>query len=93
MRAIGPSALANFFWTLKIERTASKVYRTANEARADVVDHITHFYNPRRRHSKLGYISPMEFEVRAKPVHPAVHQTGSGSKSWRFQNGDCLMGI
>ena len=42
-----------------------KVYRTRDEARADVFDYIERFYNPRRRHSKLGYISPMEFEARA----------------------------
>lgn len=43
----------------------SKVYRTQNEARADVFDYIEHFYNPRRRHTKLGYISLMELEARA----------------------------
>ncbi|WP_420006256.1 IS3 family transposase [Arenibacterium sp. LLYu02] len=53
------------FSSLKTERTARKVYRTRNEARADVFDYIERFYNPRRRHSKLGYISPMEFEARA----------------------------
>lgn len=31
----------------------------------DVFDYIERFYNPRRRHSKLGYLSPMEFEARA----------------------------
>ena len=30
-----------------------------------VFDYIERFYNPRLRHSKLGYISPMEFEARA----------------------------
>ncbi|WP_233577677.1 IS3 family transposase [Paracoccus yeei] len=59
------SAMESFFSTLKTERTASKVYRTRNEARTDVFDYIERFYNPRRRHSKLGYISPMEFEARA----------------------------
>ena len=59
------SAMESFFSTLKTERTASKVCRTRNEARADVFDYIERFYNPRRRHSKLGYISPMEFEARA----------------------------
>ncbi|PZX48581.1 putative transposase [Cereibacter changlensis] len=57
--------MESFFSTLKTERTARKVYRTRNEARADVFDYIERFYNPRRRHSKLGYISPMEFEARA----------------------------
>lgn len=59
------SAMESFFSSLKIERTNRKVYRTRDEARADVFDYIELFYNPRRRHSKLGYISPMEFEARA----------------------------
>ena len=42
-----------------------KVYRTRDDARADVVDSIERFYNPRRRHSTLGYLSPVEFEKRA----------------------------
>jgi putative transposase len=49
----------------KIERSNRKVYRSHDEARADLFDYIERFYNPRRRHSKLGYISPMEFEARA----------------------------
>jgi len=59
------SAMESFFSSLKTERTARKVYRTRDEARADVFDYIERFYNPRTRHSKLGYLSPMEFEARA----------------------------
>ncbi|HRK68628.1 MAG TPA: IS3 family transposase, partial [Hyphomonas sp.] len=59
------SAMESFFSSLKTERTARKVYRTRDEARADVFDYIEHFYNPRRRHSKLGYLSPVEFKARA----------------------------
>lgn len=59
------SAMESFFSSLKTERTARKVYRTRDEARADVFDYIERFYNPRRCHSKLGYLSPMEFEARA----------------------------
>ena len=59
------SAMESFFSSLKTERTASKTYRTRNDARADVFDYIERFYNPRRRHSKLGYLSPMEFEDKA----------------------------
>lgn len=36
-----------------------------DEARADVYDYIERIYNPRRRHSKLDYLRPMEFEARA----------------------------
>ncbi|MFN3847492.1 MAG: IS3 family transposase, partial [Paracoccaceae bacterium] len=42
-----------------------KVYRTRDEARADVFDYIERFCNPRGRHSKLGSLSPMEFEAHA----------------------------
>lgn len=59
------SAMESFFSSLKTERTARKVYRTRNAARADVFDYIERFYNPRRRHSKLGYLSPIAFEDRA----------------------------
>jgi len=58
------SAMESFFSSLKTERAARKVYRARDEARADVFDYIERFYNPRRRHSKLGYLSPMEFEAR-----------------------------
>ena len=47
------------------ERTARKVYRTRDEAGADVFDYIERFYNPRRRYSKPRYLSPMQFEARA----------------------------
>ena len=59
------SAMESFFSSLKTERTARKVCRTRDAARADVSDYIERFYNPRRRHSKLGYPSPMAFEDRA----------------------------
>jgi putative transposase len=56
------SAMESFFSSMKTERVARKVYRTRDEARADVFDYIECFYNPRRRHSTLGYVSPTEFE-------------------------------
>ena len=36
-----------------------------DEAKADVFDYIERFYNAKRRHSTIGYLSPMEFEMRA----------------------------
>gem|GEM_PF-4610550 len=39
-------------------------HTTRDEARKDIVDYIEMFYNSRRRHSYLGYISPKEFEKR-----------------------------
>ncbi|SKA29802.1 Integrase core domain-containing protein, partial [Enhydrobacter aerosaccus] len=56
------AAMESFFSSLKTERTARKTYRTRNEARADVFDYIERFYNAARRHSTIGYLSPLEFE-------------------------------
>ena len=51
--------------SLKTERTARKTYRMRDEAKADVFDYIERFYNAKRRHSTIGYKSPMEFEMQA----------------------------
>jgi putative transposase len=42
-----------------------KVYGTRDLARADVFDYIECFYSPTRRHSTIGYLSPMQYEERA----------------------------
>jgi len=39
-------------------------YRTRDDARADVFDYIERFYNAVRRHSTIGYISPVESEKK-----------------------------
>jgi putative transposase len=56
------AAMESFFSTLKTERTSRRSYQTRDEARADVFDYIERFYNPRRRHSSLGYLSPADYE-------------------------------
>ena len=48
------AAMESFFSSLKTERVARKVYRSRDQAKADVFDYIERFYNPRRRHSTLG---------------------------------------
>jgi len=59
------AAMESFFSSLKTERTARKTYRTRDEAKADVFDYIERFYNAKRRHSTLGYLSPVAFEEQA----------------------------
>lgn len=59
------AAMESFFSSLKIERIRGRVYRSRDEARADVFDYIERFYNPKRRHSTLGYLSPVDFEKQA----------------------------
>lgn len=56
------AAMESFFSSLKTERIRGRVYRTRDEARADVFDYIERFYNAVRRHSTIGYLSPVEFE-------------------------------
>ena len=60
------AAMESFFSSLKTERTARKTYRSRDQARADVFDYIERFYNPRRRHSTLGYVSPVAFEEQMR---------------------------
>jgi len=36
--------------------------KTRQEAREDIFWYIEIFYNPRRRHQALGYLSPLEFK-------------------------------
>ena len=52
--------------TLKTERTERKWYASHDAARADVFNYIERFYNPTRRHSKLGYLSLIDFEQHAR---------------------------
>jgi putative transposase len=56
------AAMESFFSTLKTERLSKRLYKTRDELRADVFDYIERFYNPKRRHSTLGYVSPVQFE-------------------------------
>jgi putative transposase len=47
------AAMESFFSSLKTERTASKIYRTRNEAKADVFDYIERFYNRASEHPSV----------------------------------------
>src|ERR1700709_1939432 len=59
------ATMESFFSSLKTERTTRRMYRTRDDAKARVFDYIERFYNPKRRHSTIGYLSPMEFEQQA----------------------------
>jgi len=54
--------MESFFGTLKGERVHHRVYRTRDEARLDLFYYIEAFYNRRRRHSSLDYLSPEAYE-------------------------------
>ena len=53
----------SFFSSLKKERVRRRIYKTRDEARADLFDYIEMFYNPPRRHSHVGGVSPEVFEA------------------------------
>ncbi len=59
------SAMESFFSSLKIERVHRKHYQTREQAKADLFDYVERFYNPYRRHSTIGYVSPAAFEKAA----------------------------
>ena len=52
----------SFFATLECELLDRQRFRTQAEAKMAVFDFIEGFYNPRRRHSALGQVSPVNFE-------------------------------
>ena len=54
--------MESFFATLKSELVHHRLYRTRNEASPDVFYYIEGFYNRRRLHSSLGYMSPEAYE-------------------------------
>ena len=82
------SAMERFFSSLKTKRTARKVYRTRGQARSDVFDYIECFYNPTRRHSTLGYLSPVQFE-QAQKAKVGVNGTGSSPHSPYARSDQC----
>lgn len=57
----------SFFATLKTELVHRRHYHTRAEARTDIFYYIEGFYNSRRRHSALHYLSPQVFEAVYSP--------------------------
>lgn len=57
------AAMESFFHTLKTECVYLKeVYATRKQAEQDIFDYVETFYNPKRLHSTLNYLSPRAFE-------------------------------
>jgi len=56
------AVMERFFHSLKSEQICFTRYQTPEAARKDIVDYIEMFYNSRRAHSYLGYLSPNEYE-------------------------------
>jgi putative transposase len=56
--------MESFYASVKKELVHYEDYQTRAEARVSIFEYIETFYNPKRRHSSLGYLAPQEFEAR-----------------------------
>jgi transposase InsO family protein len=56
------AAMESFWSTLKTEWLHRTVFATRHQAKSAIFDYIETFYNPKRLHSALGYLSPVEYE-------------------------------
>jgi putative transposase len=59
------SAVESFFTSLKAELVWRRNWQTRREVEVGLFEYINSFYNPRRKHSALGWKSPVAFEQRA----------------------------
>jgi putative transposase len=59
--------MESFFASLKKELVHGADFATRAEARLAIVEYIEAFYNNQRRHSSLGYVSPVEYEQSCTP--------------------------
>lgn len=85
--------MESFFKTFKVEEVYHEKYETHEQAVRAANDYIERFYNPKRLHSALGYVSPLEFEQRLllkseaagnlPSSEPLVgHSPGTGERPW-----------
>jgi transposase InsO family protein len=56
------AAMESFFHTLKTEHTYFENYQTREQAKSSIFEYVEIFYNRKRRHSTLDYLSPHDFE-------------------------------
>jgi transposase InsO family protein len=61
----------SFFASLKLELVYQLQWRTRTEVRTAIFEYLELFYNRRRRHSSLGYLSPVELERRNQQLFAA----------------------
>ncbi len=67
------AVVESFFVSLKGEWLRPARPKSRKEARALVFDYIESFYNRRRRHSSLGYLSPADYAKLSTDSIPNVH--------------------
>lgn len=58
------AVVESFFHTLKTEHIDQEKFNTREEAKRSIFEYIEVFYNKKRSHSFLGYLSPEEYEIK-----------------------------
>jgi putative transposase len=61
----------SFFQLLKREKIRRRKYLTREQARRDVFEYIELFYNPKRKHTNNGMLSPVDYENRQRKLKKA----------------------
>jgi integrase len=69
----------SFFQLLKRERIRRRTYLTRETARQDLFEYIETFYNPKRKHTNNGMLSPVDFENRQQKLNKAGVQETRGT--------------
>ncbi len=78
------NAMMESFWaTLKAEGCDKKMFSSRKEAKAAVFEYIEVCYNRKRRHSSLGYTSPVDYEKQGEQgkvgkYHPLTNKESYG---------------
>jgi len=80
----------SFFATLECELLDRRSFKTQAEARIAVFEFIEGFYNPRRRHSSLGYLCPIDYEHRhdQRAADPGAHHRSAVLGAVKVRPGD-----
>ena len=71
----------SFFQLLKRDRIRRRTYPTRNDAGRDVFEYIELFYNPNRKHTNNGILSPVDFEIRQFKLKQAGVQESRGTSA------------
>jgi putative transposase len=67
------NAVIESFWgTLKEECFSLEIFHTRNEAKTAIFEYIEVFYNRKRKHSSLGYLSPVDYEKQGMIVESTI---------------------
>ena len=75
----------SFFATLECELLDRRSFKTKTEARMALFSYIEGWYNPRRRHSALGYMAPANFEAK--------HQAATAGQQPSAEHGLTTVGV